>query len=659
MATLQQLEAAFIAADDAGNEEDARAFAQEIVRLRGQSNPAKQYQAGPVPKVTQPSFLNEMVQGPLQELGQGATFGTLDELEGGIAALTGGDYQSTVDARRKQNEQYRRAHPGRAFGMNLLGGMATSGPLATKTALAKIAGYPFLKRMGAYGLLGAGGGALSGAGTAEEGERLGGAATGATVGGLLGAGLPALGNAAMGIGKWGTNKISGLYEAATSSPTKRAMNKLSAVILDPDEAASALCRLGNKGMLADVDTGTQDLTNFVANMPGQGRVAAINALKAREAGTRGEVTDMLLNNIDDLGGFNKALKTAATNAKEKAAPLYDEAYKVPVAVTEELQNLTQRPSIQSAPKSAVRLAEDEGHKIPDSFPSTGQMSSMRVWDYIKRGLDDVIESGKNQFGRLNEQGRAAYENKLALLEILDANPAYKIGRAAYGGEAANETALIAGRKFMSGNADDIAGEITGMSASELTHYRAGMMQKIKDTIEDAPDGSDMFKRIFGSPGKRAKVAQTFPNEKAFKEFSDRMESLSTFRKTSDTVRANSATAVRQAGAADLGISGRETEMFGRALSGANPSGVIGVAGREQMNALLARQMDEPTRAMLLRILTSQNPQEQAATLAAIRVLQVPQPGAAGFTGPMNVPGSRRYGGLFPILMGNQTGLLSQ
>jgi len=153
--------------------------------------------------------------------------------------------------------------------------------------------------------------------------------------------------------------------------------------------------------------------------------------------------------------------------------------------------------------------------------------------------------------------------------------------------------------------------------------------------------------------------EQFNIEKAFKEFSDRMESLSTFRKTSDTVRANSATAVRQAGAADLGISGRETEMFGRALSGANPSGVIGVAGREQMNALLARQMDEPTRAMLLRILTSQNPQEQAATLAAIRVLQVPQPGAAGFTGPMNVPGSRRYGGLFPILMGNQTGLLSQ
>src|SRR3990167_8490716 len=436
------LEAAFIAADDAGNEEDARAFAQEIVRLRGQSNPAKQYQAGPIPKVAEPSFLDEMVQGPLQQLAQGSMLpGTFtEEIEGGIAALTGGDYQSTVDARRKQNEQYRRAHPGRAFGMNLLGGMATSGPLATKTALAKIAGYPFLKRMGAYGLLGAGSGALSGAGAAEEGERLGGAAAGATVGGLLGAGLPALGNAAMGIGKWGTNKISGLYEAATSSPTKRAMNKLSAVILDPDEAASALGRLGNKGMLADVDTGTQDLTNFVANMPGQGRVAAINALKTREAGTRGEVTDMLLNNIDDLGGFNKALKTAATNAKEKAAPLYDEAYKVPVAVTEELQNLTQRPSIQSALKSAVRLAEDEGHKIPDSFPSTGQMSSMRVWDYIKRGLDDVIESGKNQFGRLNEQGRAAYKNKLASLEILDANPAYKAARAAYGGEAANETA---------------------------------------------------------------------------------------------------------------------------------------------------------------------------------------------------------------------------
>src|SRR3990167_8750140 len=126
MATLQQLEAAFIAADDAGNEEDARAFAQEIVRLRGQSNPAKQYQAGPVPKVTQPSFLNEMVQGPLQELGQGATFGNLDELEGGIAALTGGNYGDTVAARRQASRQYRDENPGKAFTMNMLGGLTRS-----------------------------------------------------------------------------------------------------------------------------------------------------------------------------------------------------------------------------------------------------------------------------------------------------------------------------------------------------------------------------------------------------------------------------------------------------------------------------------------------------------------------------------------------------
>ena len=130
---------------------------------------------------------------------QGATFGLSDELAGLVARLPGGKTSEEATAAARQNlAQYRKAHPGMAIGAEVLGGLATG--LLVPGGAARV--IPTLgrglrsARVGQRALAGMGlgtaEGALYGAGSADEGGRIGGAAKGALIGGLLGGGIGAV-----------------------------------------------------------------------------------------------------------------------------------------------------------------------------------------------------------------------------------------------------------------------------------------------------------------------------------------------------------------------------------------------------------------------------------------------------------------------------------
>ena len=129
---------------------------------------------------------------------QGATFGLSDELAGLVANLPGGKTPEEAKAGARQNlAQYRKAHPGMAIGAEVLGGLASG--LLVPGGAARV--LPTLgrglrsaragQRALAAGGLGAAEGALYGAGSADEGGRLGGAVKGGIAGGLLGGGIGA------------------------------------------------------------------------------------------------------------------------------------------------------------------------------------------------------------------------------------------------------------------------------------------------------------------------------------------------------------------------------------------------------------------------------------------------------------------------------------
>lgn len=82
MATLQELERAFIAADEAGNTEDAAAFAAEIRRLR-QAAPAQEEQFEPFGLFTFPSSGPEETGKPMESRGAGMVEGIQRLVAGG------------------------------------------------------------------------------------------------------------------------------------------------------------------------------------------------------------------------------------------------------------------------------------------------------------------------------------------------------------------------------------------------------------------------------------------------------------------------------------------------------------------------------------------------------------------------------------------------
>lgn len=217
MATIQELSAALVKADAAGNMADAKALADAIRAMQTASNPGARLDAGHVAEVpvnpmasNLPGALGQFsntLRASGAGIGQGASLGWGDELlaglftpiELGINAVQGkpfdipGAYQQALERGKTADAQEQALNP-TAYGTGeVMGGLATIGkapagvsvtaaPLTTRQMIAQ-----GLKQGAAYG-------GVYGAGKAEGGlhEKVMGGLTGAAFGAATGAALPLL-----------------------------------------------------------------------------------------------------------------------------------------------------------------------------------------------------------------------------------------------------------------------------------------------------------------------------------------------------------------------------------------------------------------------------------------------------------------------------------
>ena len=115
-----------------------------------------------------------------------------------------------------------------------------------------------------------------------------------------------------------------------------------------------------------------------------------------------------------------------------------------------------RPSVEKGIAYAKLIAKEEGRDITVPVYENGKLvgrdmvPDWRSWDYIKRGIDRVIEENTDQFGRVNAYGRSVTQTKKQLLGHLDqANPDYPLARATHGnGSDAVEAILEGGVGFL-------------------------------------------------------------------------------------------------------------------------------------------------------------------------------------------------------------------
>lgn len=278
---------------------------------------------------------------------------------------------------------------------------------------------------------------------------------------------------------------------------------------------------------------------------GQPGKAALGALSRRQGSTgdalKAEVSTRQLGRpgrlLDAFASTTGAHPEAAAGdlqklvdaGRLKAAPLYEQAYAAGPIDTPALRSLSSRPSVKSALGKAVAIAAEEDISPMDLglevSPASGDLPEMikittptaKTWDYVKRGLDDVMEGYRDKTtGKLvlDEKGRATLATLKALREELTtANPAYGKALAESGDYLSSETAFRdAGRDIFNTSLTErqLAARLGKLSESSREAYKAGIANRFYDLAQNGR----LDPKVLKTGRVRAKLRMALGNEAA-------------------------------------------------------------------------------------------------------------------------------------------------
>lgn len=441
---------------------------------------------------------NQSDKGPSLAAWEGATFGFGDEIDAAIAggvtgaknlatralggkpAYSAGEAFNAVENQERVNAAaYETNHPMANFASELFGGLLTGGGPAKGFIEG---GGSVASRMGRSALTGAGYGALAGAGSGQGEDfvsgsynRLKGALEasplGAAIGLVPGAAAELTGPAKRAMGYAGRAFRSVFQSIAGKTPEdaiktmkpeelkkvqEQALNYVKQVIdqsggkvenLTKDTAhlqgkpvtsAEAIGRVGQNQLasIARRSGETPDLTESQLRQRGQEAPERIRDDLAKASGVAPESVQ---------GSFDKG----STALRTKAAPLYEKAYAEPAPKDNKVLNeLMTRPSMKKAIIHAAQIAKEEGRNPADELKNP----TIQTLDYVKRGLQDVLDKYKTISGHLdlNNEGRAIQKTLREFREeMFKISPAYKEAVAAGGEPLQLEEAYKAAPKLMS------------------------------------------------------------------------------------------------------------------------------------------------------------------------------------------------------------------
>jgi len=576
-----------VSAPDGATPEQAMAFAQQ--------NFAKSQAPAPKPA---PGLL----QGITQSVGRGASFGLSDRGGALLSSLLGstqntefGDFGDTYSENLKSiqddRDKFADKYPVTDFAANVVGGISSGGPLVKAAgAVPQLAGalqtFNALPRWAQYTTGGAAFGGLAGAGNARESDVLEGAAIGAGTGAALGTIIPpAL--------KYGLK----LGDALFGTPVRAVVNalrtpeeqgtRLLAKALARDQVSPAMLEqtlsdLGPNAVVADAaGRNTLGLADLAMSKPGAAQNVGYDFFQNRARGAGGRVNQTLQNamgvtstNVDDM---TQALHQNMRNVA--SAHGYDDILNFgTVELTPQLEQLMTGNTMKAAMGQARSILTDDialgradsalqkYFKVSDDgalFAPFGgfrgdfaERPTLRAWDYVKRGLDAVINDGTDAItGKMSSQAERAAALKRSLLSEIDsANPKYAAVRAAYADEKAGESALNLGRAFMRDDAEVTARRMADMTDAERQYFKAGAARKVQDMIGSRPDTGMSYADFLKRPAYVEKLKAAFGDDTAgFDAFMKQLSNESRMGETAAFVERKSPTASRMAAAQDAGM----------------------------------------------------------------------------------------------------------
>lgn len=521
---------------------------------------------GYTPEAETPSTVRGLSMNALQ----GLTFGFGDEAMGAmLGLLTGTGAGAGIDDYRAELQKFNDENPVKGFGAEI-GGAAMLAPFIGGQNLPTLAG-----RMWAGAKLGAAGGAAFGAGNAEGGlsERAKGAVFGAGLGLAAGALSPVLMFGGGTLLKpfvqnmqrhmaW-TDRLRGRAVGSTASNTAR---RLAAEAISQDYGGDfaaiereldRLVKTGAPVTFADLvkENGDQFFKAALA-LRGPGKQRAIEELMTRQADQGDRIAGKLFRTLR-LGSENAydAADDLMASRLSMSQRYYRAAHGREVPVPAEVVKLLNDPVGQKAYEAGRLLASHEdlfnagnqgALKVPPlaldekTGKFVGQTLPIRALDYMKRGLDELIEKaggGESSMGR-----QSARVWRKGLNDALDAidNPDWKKGRAIWRGQTEMAEALELGKgggaltaggtaspRFTSKAPEIIAKELKGLTGGEREMYKLGAAQDVAEylaqTTAEAPNAAGkMGGKMYGNSQRKIEkqVRALFDDQSAADEFMD-------------------------------------------------------------------------------------------------------------------------------------------
>lgn len=596
--------------------------------------------------------VNPYVGAARAALGQGLGMGWGDEAEAWLRTKAGqGSYEDNLRRIRQEYAQYAKEYPFTQGALEFAGG-AAPGVAMMFIPGGQAAGAAQLQRstLGALGRLAAAGaatGAISGAGTAEEGSRLGGAGTGAVMGGALGVALP-LG---MRAGKGTFNFVRNRLAASDEVANQRALQLLSEAVEkrakmtpgDIDIKMSVDRVLGVPSSVANVSPATARLMRGVAKTGGEGAEKIERALTAQREGARRRVYDKVRKSLR-AGDYYGDEQNLVEGLRAKAGPAYEAAYAHGAVDDPVVNTILQHPTFQEAYRRGQKIAESQSlaaklrgdpdydkYLLPELYKPTGKVDSLtdtpimelksvpnvRVLDYVKRGLDDLIEAGykgESSFGK--GQASALKDLRNQFVGAIDRNvPAYRDVRKMYAGDMEVLDAVRLGyADFGRLDHEQIKRAVSKMSDAEKEAFRTGAARHLYDKVIGPTNEINAAKRVI-SDDMQNKLRPLFENEAQFKLFTRAMQRESELYQQAARALGGSDTAENLALQEMLRGSGEAFETaLERAVTGGGFSG--GLASLT-LTAFSKAKMNEKTASLLADKLMSKDPTEVAAVVAAL------------------------------------------
>lgn len=614
-----------------------------------------------------------------------AMFGGADEALAGIESLPylvpGGQsfsdkFKTNLSRLEQKRRDYEALNKAQATAAELAG--IVGNPLNVAGGEFIAGGLTVPARMARATTLGAGAGAVTGGLSTEGGieER----AIGAGIGGGLGAaagligqpGAELLGLGAKKTAEGGRAILNTLRNQAqaSSNPALQADKLIArAFMQDQLQLGYGPAPLPNaqpgQGLINMGGENVQKLGRLSTVAPGAPRQKAADFFDEQAAGAPDRAADALKGLSSK--GYYGTLEALDKGREAAAAPLYKAAREKGAAGVwnDHLSEIVKRPSLSKAWVNAQKIAADRGEPLPQIFEmdeagniiGVKKVPDLKTWDYIKRGLDDVITGHQNQTTRKIETdaGRGVVALKREMLEELDALiPEYKAARDAYAGPSHSIDLVEKGRDFWRAKGDpaDSIREFNQMSAADREYVRIGIVRDAIKDVGNTTDAGSVYLKLVGTPNKRALLQTAFPDEASFKKFIGQMQAEKQMLAANRSTIGGSPTSRIDAEKSDAAMQGASDVLsFAQAIKSSNPLQLLGLAVDKAQN--LGRGITPEVADALANRLFTSDPVQIQRVLSRVGALPTPAPQAA------LAPGLLQFGRRTPLapLAGQGSGLL--